>query len=221
MEPIISPSILSANFARLEEDIRKAESGNPDYFHLDIMDGHFVPNISYGPMIARTMRRITKKPLDAHLMITNPDKYIPKFVDAGVGLIYPHIEAPYDVYRTVQLITDLGAKAGITLNPGTPVEWVEPLIDKLDAVLLMSVCPGFGGQKFIPNALEKTRKLRQILDELKPEVHIAIDGGVDTTTIGYLYEAGANFFIAGSAVFKAKDIGQAVKNLRAACQTSK
>jgi ribulose-phosphate 3-epimerase len=219
MEPIISPSILSADFARLEEDIRKAEKGDPEYFHLDIMDGHFVPNISYGPMIAATMRRITKKPLDAHLMITNPDKYIPKFIDAGVELIYPHIEAPYDVYRTVQLITDLGAKAGITLNPGTPIQWVEPLLDKLDAVLLMSVCPGFGGQKFIPNALDKTRKLRKLIDDNKPGVHIAIDGGVDTTTIGPLYEAGANFFIAGSAVFKAKEIGQAVRNLRAACKS--
>ncbi len=218
MDPIISPSILSANFARLEDDIKKAEEGDPEYFHLDIMDGHFVPNISYGPMIAETMKRITKKPLDAHLMITNPDKYIPKFVDAGVDLIYPHIEASYDVYRTVQLITDLGAKAGITLNPGTPVDWVEPLIDKLDAVLLMSVCPGFGGQKFIPNALEKTRRLREMLDENKPGVHIAVDGGVDTTTIGPLYKAGANFFIAGSAVFKAKDIAQAVRDLRAACK---
>ncbi len=218
MDPVISPSILSADFARLEEDIRKAEAGNPDYFHLDIMDGHFVPNISYGPMIAQTMKRITKKPLDAHLMITNPDKYIPKFIEAGVELIYPHIEASYDVYRSVQLITDLGGKAGITLNPGTPVEWIEPLIDKLDAVMLMSVCPGFGGQKFIPNALEKTRKLRKLLDEQKPGVHIAIDGGVDTSTIGPLFEAGANFFIAGSAVFKAKDSAQAIRDLRAACK---
>ncbi|MFW9848226.1 MAG: ribulose-phosphate 3-epimerase [Candidatus Thorarchaeota archaeon] len=218
MDPIISPSILSANFARLEDDIKKAEDGDPEYFHLDIMDGHFVPNISYGPMIAETMKRITKKPLDAHLMITNPDKYIPKFVDAGVDLIYPHIEASYDVYRTVQLITDLGAKAGITLNPGTPVDWVEPLIEKLDSVLLMSVCPGFGGQKFIPNALEKVRKLREMLDEIKPSVHIAVDGGVDITTIGPLCKAGANFFIAGSAVFKAKDIAQAVRDLRAACK---
>ncbi|MHA2424444.1 MAG: ribulose-phosphate 3-epimerase [Candidatus Thorarchaeota archaeon] len=218
MDPIIAPSILSADFARLEEDIKKAEAGDPDYFHLDIMDGHFVPNISYGPMIAQTMRRITKKPLDAHLMITDPDKYIPKFVEAGVDLIYPHIEASYDVYRTVQLITDLGAKAGITLNPGSPVEWVEPLIDKIDVVMLMSVCPGFGGQKFIPIVLEKTDRLRKMLDDVKPEVQIAIDGGVDTNTIGPLFKAGANFFIAGSAVFKAKDIGQAVRDLRAACK---
>lgn len=218
MEAIISPSILSADFARLEEDIRKAEKGEPDYFHLDIMDGHFVPNISYGPMIASTMKRITKIPLDAHLMITNPDKYIPAFVEAGVELIYPQIEAPHDVYRSLQLITDLGAKAGITLNPGTPVDWVVPLLDKLDAVMLMSVCPGFGGQKFIESVLRKVRNLREILDEYKPEVHIAVDGGVDTSTIGKLWNEGANFFIAGSAVFKAPDVAQAIRDLRAACK---
>jgi ribulose-phosphate 3-epimerase len=218
VDPIISPSILSADFAHLEEDIRKAEKGEPDYFHLDIMDGHFVPNISYGPMVAQTMKRITKKPLDAHLMITNPDKYIPDFIDAGVELIYPHIEAPHDVYRTVQLIVDLGGRAGITLNPGTPVDWVIPLLDQLDAVLLMSVCPGFGGQKFIEPVLGKVTQLREILDTHKPEVHIAVDGGVDTTTIGPLFQAGADFFIAGSAVFKAEDIGQAVRDLRAACK---
>ncbi|MFW9907612.1 MAG: ribulose-phosphate 3-epimerase [Candidatus Thorarchaeota archaeon] len=218
MDPIIAPSILSANFARLEEDIRKAEAGNPDYFHLDIMDGHFVPNISYGPMIAETMKRITKKPLDAHLMITNPDKYIPAFVEAGVEIIYPHIESSYDVYRTVQLITDLGAKAGITLNPGTPVTSVVPLIEKLDSVLLMSVCPGFGGQKFIKSTLKKVRRLKEIINEYKPGVHIAVDGGVDVKTIGPLYEEGADFFVAGSAVFKAKDIAQAIRDLRAACK---
>ncbi|MFW9977424.1 MAG: ribulose-phosphate 3-epimerase [Candidatus Thorarchaeota archaeon] len=218
MDPIIAPSILSANFARLEEDIKKAEKGEPDYFHLDIMDGHFVPNISYGPMIASVMKKITKVPLDAHLMITNPDKYIPAFVEAGVDLIYPHIEAPYDVYRSLQLITDLGVKAGITLNPGTPVDWVIPLLDKLDAVMLMSVCPGFGGQKFIKSSLRKVRRLREILDEYKPSVHIAVDGGVDKATIGKLWSEGANFFVAGSAVFKATDIAQAIRDLRESCK---
>ncbi len=218
MDPIISPSILSADLARLEEEIKRAEKGNPDYFHLDIMDGHFVPNISYGPMIAQTMRRITKKPLDAHLMITNPDKFIPEFINAGVELLYPHIEAPFDVYRTVQLITDLGARAGITLNPGTPVDQVVPLIDKLDAVLLMSVCPGFGGQKFIKSVLRKVKRLREIVNEYKPDVHIAIDGGVDMKTIGQLWSAGADFFIAGSAVFHSSDSAQTIRELRAACK---
>lgn len=214
MEPIIAPSILSADFAKLEENIREAEKGGADYFHLDIMDGHFVPNISFGPKIASTMRRITKKPLDAHLMITNPDKYIPEFVDAGVELIYPHIEAPFDVFRTVQLITDLGAKAGITLNPGTQVDWVIPLLDKISSVLLMSVCPGFGGQKFILSTIDKIKMLRGILREHKPDVRIAIDGGVDKTNIRTLLDAGADFFVAGSAVFKAKDIAEAVRELK-------
>jgi ribulose-phosphate 3-epimerase len=216
MEPLLAPSILSANFAHLEKDIKAAEKGGADYFHLDIMDGHFVPNISYGPMIAETMKSITNVPLDAHLMITKPREYIPKFLDAGVELIYPHIEASYDVYRTVQLITDLGGKAGITLNPGTPVSTVKPLLDQIDSVLLMSVCPGFGGQKFIPSSMGRITHLRELLDEHKPQVRVAIDGGVGLDNIAELRKAGADFFIAGSAVFGAKDIGGTVKALKKA-----
>ncbi|NWF95570.1 MAG: ribulose-phosphate 3-epimerase [Candidatus Thorarchaeota archaeon] len=220
MKTIIAPSILSANFARLEDDIKAAERGGADYFHIDVMDGHFVPNISFGPIVARTMRRITKTPLDAHLMITNPDKYIPEFVDAGVELIYPHVEATYDVYRTVQLITDFGAKAGITLNPGSPAEWVEPLLDRIDYVLVMSVCPGFGGQKFQPDSIRKIRRLRELLDSSKPSVQIAVDGGVSKDNIRSLREAGANFFVAGSSVFGTGDISKAVRELRAAAGES-
>ena len=216
MKPLLAPSILSADFANLERDIRAAQKGGADYFHLDIMDGHFVPNISYGPMIAKTMKRITDVPLDAHLMITNPREYIPKFLDAGVEMLYPHIEADYDVFRTVQMIKDLGGKAGITLNPGTPVEAVVPLLDLLDIVMLMSVCPGFGGQKFIPSSMIRIKELRAILDESKPDVRIAIDGGVDLTNIGSLCKAGADFFIAGSAVFKADNIEQRVRDLKKA-----
>jgi ribulose-phosphate 3-epimerase len=216
MEPLLAPSILSANFAHLEKDIKAAEKGGADYFHLDIMDGHFVPNISYGPMIAETMKSITNVPLDAHLMITKPREYIPKFLDAGVELIYPHIEASYDVYRTVQLITDLGGKAGITLNPGTPVSTVKPLLDQIDSVLLMSVCPGFGGQKFIPSSMGRITHLRELLDEHKPQVRVAIDGGVGLDNIAELRKAGADFFIAGSAVFGAKDIEGTVKALKKA-----
>ncbi|RLI56236.1 MAG: ribulose-phosphate 3-epimerase [Candidatus Thorarchaeota archaeon] len=216
MKPLIAPSILSADFANLERDVRAAEKGGADYFHLDIMDGHFVPNISFGPMMAKVMKRITKVPLDAHLMITNPREYIPKFIEAGVEIIYPHIEASYDVYRTVQLIKDLGGKAGITLNPATPIASVVPLIDLLDSVMLMSVCPGFGGQKFIPSSMKRISDLRQLLDKHKPEVRVAVDGGVDLDNIRDLREAGVDFFVAGSAVFKADDIEQRVRDLKKA-----
>jgi ribulose-phosphate 3-epimerase len=216
MKPLLAPSILSADFANLERDIRAAEKGGADYFHLDIMDGHKVPNISYGPIIAKTMKRITEVPLDAHLMITKPREYIPKFLDAGVEMLYPHIEGDHDIYRTVQMIKDLGGKAGVSLNPGTPVENVIPLVGLLDIVMLMSVCPGFGGQKFIPSSIERIQKLRILLDERKPDVRIAVDGGVDLQNIGELHKAGADFFIAGSAVFKADNIEQRVRDMKKA-----
>jgi len=218
MKPLLTPSILAANFANLEADIKAAEKGGADYFHLDIMDGHFVPNISFGPWIAKQMKAITDVPLDAHLMITNPREYIPKFIEAGVELIYPHVEASYDVYRTVQMITDHGARAGITLNPATPVSSVEGVLDLIDSVLLMSVCPGFGGQSFIPSTMKKITDLRTLLDEQKPTVRIAVDGGVTLDNIGDLRKAGADFFIAGSAVFKAPDIEQRVRDMKKAMQ---
>ncbi len=218
MKPLLTPSILAANFANLEKDIKAAEKGGADYFHLDIMDGHFVPNISFGPWVAKQMKAITDVPLDAHLMVTKPREFIPKFIDAGVELIYPHMEASYDVYLTVQMITDHGARAGITLNPATPVSTVEGVIDLIDSVLLMSVCPGFGGQSFIPATMKKITDLRALLDELKPEVRIAVDGGITLDNVGNLRKAGADFFIAGSAVFKAPDIEQRVKDLKKAME---
>jgi len=218
MKPLLTPSILAANFANLEADIKAAERGGADYFHLDIMDGHFVPNISFGPWVAKQMKAITDVPLDAHLMITNPREYIPKFIDAGVELIYPHMEASYDVYRTVQMIIDHGARAGITLNPATSIETVVGVIDLIDSVLLMSVCPGFGGQKFIPSTIKKIIDLRALLDELKPEVRIAVDGGVTVENVGDLRKAGADFFIAGSAIFKAPDIEQRVRDFKKAME---
>ncbi|MFX1483203.1 MAG: ribulose-phosphate 3-epimerase [Promethearchaeota archaeon] len=218
MKPLLSPSILAANYTNLEADIKAAERGGADYFHLDIMDGHFVPNISFGPWIAKLMKSITEVPLDAHLMITNPQEYIPKFIDAGVELIYPHMEASFDVYRTVQLIIDHGARAGITLNPATSVKTVEGVLDLIDSVLLMSVCPGFGGQKFIPSTMEKITDLRKLLDDQKPDVRIAVDGGVTLENVGDLRKAGADFFIAGSAVFKAPDIEQRVRDFKRAIE---
>ena len=218
MKPLLTPSILAANYAHLEEDVKAAERGGADYFHLDIMDGHFVPNISFGPWVAKLMKKITDRPLDAHLMITNPREYIPKFIEAGVELIYPHIEGAYDIYRTVQMIVDQGARAGITLNPATPVTAVEGLIELIDSVLIMSVCPGFGGQKFIPSSINKITKLRELLDELKPSVRIAVDGGVSLDNVKELRKAGADFFIAGSAVFKAPDIEQRVRDFKKAME---
>ena len=216
MKPLLTPSILAANFANLEAEIKAAERGGADYFHLDIMDGHFVPNISFGPWVAKIMKTITDLPLDAHLMITNPREYIPKFLDAGVKLIYPHIEASYDVYRTVQMIKDHGGRAGITLNPATHVSMVEGVLDLIDSVLVMSVCPGFGGQEFIPSTMKKITDLRILLDEQKPSVRIAVDGGVTLENIPDLRKAGADFFIAGSAVFKAPDIEQRVSDMKKA-----
>ena len=218
MKPLLTPSILAANFANLEADIKAAERGGADYFHLDIMDGHFVPNISFGPWVAKIMKTITDLPLDAHLMITNPREYIPKFLEAGVELIYPHIEASHDVYRTVQMILDHGGRAGITLNPATQVSVVEGVLDLIDSVLIMSVCPGFGGQEFIPSTMKKIRDLRTLLDEQKPTVRIAVDGGVTLENIPDLRKAGADFFIAGSAVFKAPDIEQRVRDMKKAMQ---
>jgi ribulose-phosphate 3-epimerase len=218
MKPLLSPSILAADFAHLERNVKAAERGGADYFHLDIMDGHFVPNISFGPWIAKQMKKITDRPLDAHLMITNPREYIPKFIDAGVELIYPHIELSYDIYRTVQMIIDQGARAGITLNPATPVTSVEGLVDLIDSVLIMSVCPGFGGQKFISSSLRKITDLRKLLDEIKPSVRIAVDGGVTLENIPDLRKAGADFFIAGSAIFKARDIEERVRAMKKAME---
>ena len=218
MKPLLTPSILAADFANLEADIKAAEKGGADYFHLDIMDGHFVPNISFGPWVAKQMKAITDIPLDAHLMVTKPRELIPKFIDAGVELIYPHMEASYDVYRTVKMITDNGARAGITLNPATPVSTVEGVIDLIDSVLLMSVCPGFGGQSFIPATMKKITDLRSMLDELKPSVRIAVDGGVTLDNVRDLRKAGADIFIAGSAVFKAPDIEQRVRDLKKAME---
>ena len=206
MKPLLTPSILAANFANLEADIKAAEKGGA------------VPNISFGPWVAKQMKAITDVPLDAHLMVTEPREYIPKFIDAGVELIYPHIEASYDVYRTVQMINDHGARAGITLNPATAVSTVEGVIDLIDSVLLMSVCPGFGGQSFIPATMKKITDLRALLDEIKPEVRIAVDGGVTLDNVGDLRKAGADFFIAGSAVFKAPDIEQRVRDFKKAME---
>jgi len=210
----ISPSILSADFARLGEEIRAIDVGGADYIHVDVMDGHFVPNITIGPLVVEAVRKVTAKPLDVHLMIENPDRYIPDFAKAGADLITVHQEAVPHLHRTVQLIKSLGKKAGVSINPATPVSTLDVILDDLDLVLLMSVNPGFGGQSFIPATLAKISALRRRITERGLSVEIEIDGGVKADNIGQIAAAGADVFVAGSAVFSTPDYGQTIALLR-------
>jgi ribulose-phosphate 3-epimerase len=210
----ISPSILSADFARLGEEIRAIDVGGADYIHVDVMDGHFVPNITIGPLIVDAVRKVTAKPLDVHLMIENPDRYIPDFAQAGADLITVHQEAVPHLHRTIQLIKSFGKKAGVSINPATPVSTLDVILDDLDLVLLMSVNPGFGGQSFIPATLAKISALRQRIEERGLSVEIEVDGGVKADNIGRIAAAGADVFVAGSAVFSTQDYGQTIALLR-------
>lgn len=210
----ISPSILSADFARLGEEIRAIDAGGADYIHIDVMDGHFVPNITIGPLVVDAVRKVTTRPLDVHLMIENPDRYIPDFAKAGADLITVHQEAVPHLHRTIQLIKSLGKKAGVSINPATPVATLDVILDDLDLVLLMSVNPGFGGQSFIPATLAKISALRQRIKERGLAVEIEIDGGVKADNIGEIAAAGADVFVAGSAVFSTPDYGQTIALLR-------
>lgn len=210
----ISPSILSADFARLGDEIRAIDVGGADYIHIDVMDGHFVPNITIGPLVVDAVRKVTSKPLDVHLMIKNPDRYIPDFAKAGADLITVHQEAVPHLHRTIQLIKGLGKKAGVSINPATPVSTLDVILDDLDLVLLMSVNPGFGGQSFIPATLAKIAELRQRIEERGLQVEIEVDGGVKADNIGSMAAAGADVFVAGSAVFSTPDYGQTIALLR-------
>lgn len=210
----ISPSILSADFARLGEEIRAIDTGGADYIHIDVMDGHFVPNITIGPLVVEAVRKITAKPLDVHLMIENPDRYIVDFAQAGADLITVHQEAVPHLHRTIQLIKSLGKKAGVSINPATPVSTLDVILDDLDLVLLMSVNPGFGGQSFIPATLAKIAELRQRIVERGLTIEIEVDGGVKADNIGRIAAAGADAFVAGSAVFSTPDYAQTIALLR-------
>jgi ribulose-phosphate 3-epimerase len=197
---IVAPSILAADFAKLGEEVRAVDAAGADWMHVDIMDGHFVPNISFGPEVVKAVRGYTKKPLDVHLMIAPCDPYLEAFAKAGADSITVHVEAGPHVHRSLQAIRALGKRAGVTLNPGTPVENIEPVIDLVNLVLVMSVNPGFGGQKFIPGALEKLRKVRALTGG-RP-IDIEVDGGVTPENTADVARAGANAFVAGSSVFK-------------------
>lgn len=210
----IAPSILSADFARLGEEIKDVERGGADYIHVDVMDGHFVPNITIGPLIVEAIRPITKLPLDVHLMIENPDQYIEAFAKAGADYITVHVEASRHLHRTIQLIKSTGVKAGVVLNPATPVDSLKHIIEDVDMVLLMSVNPGFGGQKFISSVLPKIRQVKELADSLNPNLEIEVDGGVNEDTAKLCVEAGANVLVAGSAVFNKEDRETAIASLR-------
>jgi len=199
---MLAPSILSADFARLGEEINDVVKGGADVIHVDVMDGHFVPNITIGPPVVAAVRKICDLPLDVHLMISNPDKYIEAFAKAGSDWITVHVEACTHLHRTIQLIKSFGKKAGVVLNPATSLSTVDYILEDVDLVMLMSVNPGFGGQSFIPSTLDKIRSLKKRIDQLGLNVGIEIDGGVSPDTIKDISEAGVNIFVAGSAVFK-------------------
>ncbi|MGI6259753.1 MAG: ribulose-phosphate 3-epimerase [Anaerolineaceae bacterium] len=201
----ISPSILSADLNNLGADLRVCEEGGADFIHIDVMDGRFVPNITFGPDIVRACKRATSLPLDVHLMIVEPEKHIQSFIEAGADIVTVHYEACPHIHRVLQSIREMGAKAGITYNPGTPIESLRLLTDMVDLILIMSVNPGFGGQKYIPVCLEKIRQVREILDAVGSDAMIQVDGGIAAGTILENYEAGARNFVAGTAVFKHPD----------------
>ena len=210
----IAPSILSADFSRLGEEIAAIEAGGADYVHVDVMDGHFVPNITIGPLIVQAVRRVTRLPLDVHLMIADPDRYIPDFAEAGADIIVVHAEATHHLHRTVQLIKSLGKRAGVSLNPATPLNVLDYVLEDLDLVLLMTVNPGFGGQSFIDACLPKIQALRGIMDRRGIEAELEVDGGVKTDNIARISHAGADVFVAGSAVFGSPDYAVTIAELK-------
>ena len=210
----IAPSILSADFTRLGEEIKDVEKAGADYIHIDVMDGHFVPNITIGPMIVKAAKRVTDLPLDVHLMISDPDYFIEDFAEAGASIITVHAETLKHLHRTIQLIRDKGVRPGVVLNPATPLCTVEYVLDQLDTVLLMTVNPGFEAQKFIPEVIPKIRRLRKMVNDLNLNLEIEVDGGIDPETIGRVSSAGADVFVAGSAIFYSDDYEKTIHLMR-------
>lgn len=212
---ILAPSMLSADFANLQRDIETIEAGGAQYLHIDIMDGHFVPNISFGPVVMKSLRDKTKMFFDVHLMIENPDFYIEEFVKAGADMIVVHQEACVHLHRTIQNIKSHGVKAGVALNPATSLSTIEEILPDVDMVLIMSVNPGFGGQSFIHNSLEKISRLRSIIDSKELKIDIQVDGGINLDNLLHVLEAGANVIVAGSAVFGTPDPKETCKRFLA------
>jgi len=211
----LAPSILSADFRRLGEEVAAVTDAGADYIHVDVMDGHFVPNITIGPLVVEAARRSTHLPLDVHLMISEPDRYLEDFVRAGANLISVHVEVLPHLHRTLQRIRELGVKASATLNPSTPLVTIEHVLEQLDMVLLMTVNPGFGGQEFISAVIPKIRDLRRMIDERGLTIDVEVDGGINAETTGAVARAGADVFVAGSAVFHTSNYGEALRLFRA------
>ena len=213
-EVIIAPSILSADFGRLNDEIKAVEQAGADWIHVDVMDGHFVPNITIGPAVVESVRKATELPLDVHLMIENADKYIGEFISAGADIITVHVEACPHLNRTIQLIKDQDKMSGVVLNPATPLSSLEEILHEIDMVLLMSVNPGFGGQKFIPSILDKIENLSEITTHYEHPIALEVDGGINSDNAADIAEAGASVLVAGSAIFNAKDYKKAIDSLR-------
>ncbi len=211
---LIAPSILSADFARLGDEIKAVEAAGADWIHADVMDGHFVPNITIGPLIVDAVRSVTSLPIDVHLMIENPDNYIPAFAKAGAAWISVQIETSVHLNRSIQLIRECGAKPGVVLNPSTPIQTLDWIIEDVDYVLIMSVNPGFGGQTFIKNSLAKIKALRQMIQSKNLNTPIQVDGGVNANTIADIAAAGADIFVAGSAIFGSNDYQKTINIFR-------
>ncbi len=214
----IAPSILSADFSRLREEVKTAEAAGADLIHIDVMDGHFVPNITIGPVVVEAIRRITALPLDVHLMIEKPDNFLKDFIKAGADYVTVHIEASVHLHRTVHWIKDSGKKAGVSLNPATPLWSLDHILPDLDIVLLMSVNPGFGGQEFIPQVLGKLKMLKEIVQDKGYKVEIEVDGGVNVNNAGDIFMAGADILVMGNAFFNSEDYAGVVKTVRKACE---
>ena len=216
MSPIrIAPSILAADFARLGEQVAEAEKAGADRIHVDVMDGHFVPNISIGPVVVESLRPVTKLPLETHLMIETPIRYLDAFAEAGADSMIVHQEGAVNLHRTVQHIRKLGKRAGVAINPATPAQVLEEILQDADLILVMTVNPGFGGQEFIATTLPKIRRVREMIERVKPDCELEVDGGIDAKTAPLTVQAGANVLVAGSSIFHAKDgVAAAMERLR-------
>jgi ribulose-phosphate 3-epimerase len=219
MNPIkIAPSILSADFSRLKEEIQAVEAGGADWLHVDVMDGHFVPNITIGPVVVESVRKVTKMPMDVHLMITDPDQYAPEFIKAGADWVSIHPETCQDPKASLKRIRELGAKASIAVNPDVPLEKVADLLDKIDMILMMTVFPGFGGQAFIPDVLPKIEAVRKLINERKLSVLVEADGGIKADNIDRVVRAGVEVIVSGSGIFKTPDYAATIHQMRGAVQ---